>query len=70
MKWHVLILFCSNMYRITQERYFIFLSVIVKSTPVFPAFNVGRNEHKFVICLRVKVFTRNIFIKYLVVHPE
>ena len=61
MKWRVLTLFCINMYRITQERYSIFLSMIVKSTPVFPVFSVGRNEHKFVICLRVKVFTCNYF---------
>ena len=45
MKWLVLTLFCINMYRITQERYSIFLSIIVKSTPVFPVFSVGRNEH-------------------------
>ena len=70
MKWCVLTLFCINMYRITQERYSIFLSMIVKSTPVFPVFSVGRNEHKFVICLRVKVFTCNILIEYSVVHPE
>ena len=70
MKWRVLTLFCINMYRITQERYSIFLSMIVKSTPVFPVFSVGRNEHKFVICLRVKVFTCNILIEYSVVHPE
>ena len=61
MKWRVLTLFCINMYRIT---------VIVKSTPVFPVFSVVRNEHKFVICLRVKVFTCNILIEYSVVHPE
>ena len=70
MKWGVLTLFCINMYRITQERYSIFLSMIVKSTPVFYVFSVGRNEHKFVICLRVKVFTCNILIEYSVVHPE
>ena len=70
MKWRVLTLFCINMYRITQERYSIFLSMIVKSTPVFPVFSVGRNEHKFVICLRVKVFTCNILIEYSVVHPD
>ena len=45
-KWRVLTLFCINMHRITQERS-IFLSMIVKSTPVFPVFSVGRNEHKF-----------------------
>ena len=42
----------------------------VKSTPYFRVFSVGRNEHKFVICLRVKVFTCNILIEYSVVHPE
>ena len=68
MKWRVLTLFYINMYRITQERYSIFLSMIVKSTPVFPIFIVGRN--KFVICLRVKVFTCNILIEYSVVHPD
>ena len=70
MKWRVLTLFFINMYRITQERYSIFLSMIVKSTPVFPVFSVGRNEHKFVICLRVKAFTCSILIEYSVVHPE
>ena len=45
MKWRVLTLFFINMYRITQERYSIFLSMIVKSTPVFPVFSVERNEH-------------------------
>ena len=58
------------MYRITEERYSTFLSVTVKSTPVFPVFSVGQNEHKFVICLRVKVFTRNILTEYSVVRPE
>ena len=62
MKWHVLTLFRINMYRITQERYSIFLSMIVKSTPVFPVFSVGRNEHKFLICLRVKVLVCNVLI--------
>ena len=28
------------------------------------------NENKFVICLKVKVFTCNILIEYQVVHPE
>ena len=70
MKWRVLTLFWINMYRITQQRYSVFLSITVKSTPVFPVFSVGRNEHKFVICLRVKVFTCNILIEYSVVHPE
>ena len=32
MKWRVLTLFCINMYRITQERDSIFLSMIVKSS--------------------------------------
>ena len=70
MKWRVLTLFCISMYRITQERYSIFLPMTVKSTPVFPVFSVGRNEHKFAICLRVKVFTCNILIEYSVVHLE
>ena len=70
MKRRVLTLFCISMYRITQERYSIFLSMIVKFTPNFPIFSVGRNEHKFVICLRVKVFMCNILIEYSVVHPE
>ena len=35
MKWRVLTLFCINMYRITQEPYSIFLSMMVKSTPGF-----------------------------------
>ena len=39
--------------------------MIVKSTAVFPVFSVGLNEHKFVICMRVKVFTFNILIDYL-----
>ena len=61
MKWRALTLFCIHMHRIIQEPYFIFLSMIVKSTLFFPVFSVGRNEHKFVICLRVKVFTCNYF---------
>ena len=58
---------CSNMIshqhvRITQERYSTFLSMIL-STHVFRILvSVRRNEHKFVICLRVKVFTCNILI--------
>ena len=70
MKWRVLALFYISMYRITKERYSIFLFMIVKSTPVFPVFTVGRYEHKFVIYLRVKLFTYNILIEYSVVHPE
>ena len=70
MKWRVLILFCINIYRINQERYSVFLSMTVKYTPVFPVFSVGRNEHKFEICLRIKVFTCNILIEYSVLHPE
>ena len=70
MEWRVLTLFYINMYRITQERYSIFLYVTVKSTPFLPVFSVGRNEHKFVICLKVKVFTCNILIEYSVVHAE
>ena len=70
MKWRVLTLFCINMYRITQECYSIFLSMIVKATRVFPVFSVLRNEPKFVIYLRVKVFTCNTLIEYSVVHPE
>ena len=41
MKWRVLPLICITTYRITQERYSIFSSMIVKSTPVFPVFSVG-----------------------------
>ena len=70
MKWRVLTLFWINMYRISQERYSIFLSVIVKFTPVFPVFSVGRNEHKFVISLRLKAYTCNILMQYSVVHFE
>ena len=70
MKWRVLTLFCISMYRITQERYSSFLSMTVKTTPLFPVFSVGRNNHKFLICLRVKVFTCNILIECSVVHPE
>ena len=65
-----LTLFYINMYKISQQRYSIFLSIIVKSTRVFPVFSVGQNEHKFVICLRVIVFTCNILIEYSVLHPE
>ena len=67
---------CSNIIshqhvRITQERYSTFLSMIVKSTHVFRILvSVRRNEHKFVICLRVKVFTCNILTEYSVVRPE
>ena len=58
MKWRVLILCPINMYRITQKRYSLFLSMILKSSPVLFVSSVGgRNEHKFVICSRVKVFT-------------
>ena len=54
-----------------QKRYSIFLSMIFKSSPVLLVSSVGgRNEHKFVICSRVKVFTCNILIEYSVVHPE
>ena len=60
MKWRVLPLICITTYRITQERYSIFSSMIVKSTPVFPVFSVGRDQHKFVVWLRVKVFRDNI----------
>ena len=70
MKWCILTLFCINMYKITQERYSIFLSVTVKLNPVFPVFSVGRNEHNVVICLRVKVLMCNILNEYLVVRPE
>ena len=70
MKWLVLTLFCINLYRIIQERYSIFFSMIVKSTPVFPVFSVGRSEHKCVIFLTVKVFTCNILTEYSVVHLE
>ena len=49
MKWRVLILLCINMYKITQEPYSIFSSMIAKFTPIFPVFSVGRNQHKFVI---------------------
>ena len=44
--------------------------MIVKCTPNFPVFSVGRNQHKFLICLREKVFMCNILIEYSVVHPE
>ena len=70
VKWRVLTLFCINMYRITQESYPIILSMTVTSIPYFPVFSVRRNEHKFLICLRLKVFTCNILIEYSVVHPE
>ena len=70
MKLRVLTLFCISMYRITQEGYSIFLSMIVKFPPALTVFSVGRNEHNFVICLRVKVLTCNILTEYLVVHPE
>ena len=69
MKWRVLTLFSIDMYRITQEHYSVFLYMIVKSTRVFPVFSVRRNEQKFVICLRVEVFTCNILIEYSVGHP-
>ena len=36
MKWRVLTLLCINMYKITQEPYSIFSSMIAKFTPVFP----------------------------------
>ena len=44
--------------------------MILKSTPVFPVFSVGQNEHEFVIFPRVKVFMCNILIKDSVVHPD
>ena len=64
MKWRVLTLFWINMYRITQERYSIFLSVIVKFTPVFPVFSVGRNEHKYSVLIIIVYFV--IFYRF---HP-
>ena len=69
MKWRVLTLFYINMYSIIEELYSIFSSMIAKSTSAFSIFSVERNEHNFVICLRVKVFNCNILIKYSVVHP-
>ena len=63
MKWRVLPLFWINMYRITQERYSIFLSVIVKFTPVFPVFS-GRNEHKYSVLIIIVYFV--IFYRF---HP-
>ena len=51
MKWRVPTLFCINMERITKERYSNFLSMMAKSTPVFPVFRVRWNEHEFVISL-------------------
>ena len=64
MKWRVLPLFWINMYRITQERYSIFLSVIVKFTPVFPVFSVGRNEHRYSVLIIIVYFV--IFYRF---HP-
>ena len=64
MKWRVLTLFWINMYRISQERYSIFLSVIVKFTPVFPVFSVGRNEHKYSVLIIIVYFV--IFYRF---HP-
>ena len=64
MKWRVLTLFWINMYRITQERYSIFLSVIVKLTPVFPVFSVGRNEHRYSVLIIIVYFV--IFYRF---HP-
>ena len=64
MKWRVLTLFWINMYRITQERYSIFLSVIVKFTPVFPVFSVGRNEHRYSVLIIIFYFV--IFYRF---HP-
>ena len=64
MKWRVLTLFWINMYRITQERYSIFLSVIVKFTPVFPVFSVGRNEHRYSVLIIIVYFV--IFYRF---HP-
>ena len=64
MKWRVLTLFWINMYRISQERYSIFLSVIVKFTPVFPVFSVGRNEHRYSVLIIIVYFV--IFYRF---HP-
>ena len=69
---------CSNIilhqhvqnYPRTLFYYSIFLSMTVKSTLYFPVLIVGRNEHTFVTCLRVKVFTCNILTEYSVVHRE
>ena len=70
MKWLVLRYFASECTELPKNVTLFFLSIIVKSTPVFLVFSVGRNEHKFVICLRVKVFTCNILMQYSVVHLE
>ena len=70
MKWLVLRYFASKCTELPKNVTLFFLSIIVKSTPVFLVFSVGRNEHKFVICLRVKVFTCNILMQYSVVHLE
>ena len=64
MKWRVLTLFWINMCRISQELYSIFLSVIVKFTPVFPVFSVGRNEHKYSVLIIIVYFV--IFYRF---HP-
>ena len=70
MKWRVLALFCINSTELPKNVILFILSMIVKSTSVFHVFSVGRNEHKFAIYLRVKVFTCNILIQYSVVHLE
>ena len=71
MKWCFLTLFCiRTCTQLPKSVILFFLSRIVKSIPVFPVFSVGRNEHEFVICLRVKVFTFNILTEYSMVHPE
>ena len=41
---------------------------VFKSIPVFPVFSVGLDNHRLVICLRVKVITCNILMEYSVVH--
>ena len=38
--------------------------------PVCPVFSVGRNEDKFVICFRVKVFTCTVLMEYSVAHLQ
>ena len=49
---------------------FYFFYPWLPNLPVFLVFSVRRNEHKFVIYLRVTVFTCNILIQYSVVHLE
>ena len=66
MKWHVLTLFyiTSACTELLKNVTLLFLPRIVKFTPVFPVFSVGRNEHKYSVLIIIVYFV--IFYRF---HP-